>query len=281
MKNTTLLLLAGSLIPSALLAQTSSGPDVAVLGADSFQHGELVTTQFQNSFGITVSAIRYNPTGEGTFTPEAGEVVAFDTNIFGTTGVESSDPDLQFSTNLEIGDGPRTQWAGGNLPLDTDLGTVLIIQENDNVDANGIYTDPDDNVIGGEYIFTIDDGFDYRAINIVTADLDEGTEDRYRLRFTGEGSNGAILSQERNLAVLLTENSVAFDGGNGHINDFGTFRLESFDQLVAGGVDRFTEVRFIVENESGGAGLFTFAVPEPSTALLSLVGLAGLLRRRR
>ena len=278
-------LFAASLtLVSPALGQQSTG--TALLGGGSFQHGELVDQQFNGgsggNFGITISGIRFLGRDPATRIEEVASVVAFDTNIFQSTGVESSDPDLQFSTNEEEGEGPRVGWAGGNVPANTDLGTVLIIQENDEIDpATGLFTDPDDAADGGEYIFTFDEAFTYREISILSADLDEGTVDQYSIRFSGIGIDGTLVTQERSLGELVAEAGIVIDPGNAHINDFGTFNISEFDELVAAGVDRLTEARYIISAESGGAGLFTFTIPEPSTALLGLIGAAALLRRRR
>ena len=100
------------------LAATSSRADT--IDFEALAHGEIVTTQFVASNGVTISADNFNQIFD--------LAVIFDSQETGT-----ADPDLE---------GPP--WAVGNLAPNTLLGNLLIIAQEDTQTVPGIVDNPND-----------------------------------------------------------------------------------------------------------------------------------------
>lgn len=228
---------------SLFLASTSSNADVIVLDFEGLEHGRIVDTQLP---GVTVTA---DNDGGG---PDIA--VAFNSNLSGT-----SDPDL------ERGSG----WSAGNLASNTDLGNVLILQENSNGIADGIADDPDDEGSrpAGWIQFDLDTfftalGFDLIDIEGTSANDEPGSVDIML--------GGAVIFSV-SFMDLVGVDGVVFGNNSANqiqpISGFGTADGVRFNLGGSGAIDN---LRF-------------YTVPEPGPLALLGIGLLGMaaVRRRR
>jgi len=198
-------------------------------------HGDIVAEQYAG-MGVHISAMNLN---------QPFDIAAiFDTGLSST-----SDPDLE---------GP---WSMGNIDLNTELGNVLIIQENDN-------GDPDDE--GGRPAGEIQFDFDFtvRSFGFTVADVESDDLEHSVVSFY---LNGALIES---IGFGEFEASGSYDNGsiygNNSINSISEFE-------VAGDFDR------VVFNVGGSMAFdnIQFTVPAPgSLALLGLGGAMGFRRRR-
>jgi len=144
-----------------------------IIDFDGLSKGEVLSTQFQASHGVTFSA-------NNKVSGHPDKLVIFDT--FSTAG--SGDPDLAYP------------WAGGNLNVDNDpdpntsqdvrLYNVFCIAENDvDNDGNGLIDVPDDEA-GGGTIF-IKWNRDIVDVRLAQLDLDE-RPDRNRIKLYNDGN---------------------------------------------------------------------------------------------
>jgi len=187
--------------------------------------------------------------------------------IFDTIKRNTADEDLEGPNGFGGG-----SWAGGNLAPDTHLGNILIISENyEDVDNDGRIDDPDDE--GDKPAGTIHIIFNrvFRDMGFDLVDIEDNfAETMGSIEFLNDGvSVGEVEFAE--LASL--QKDIQF--GNNYAN-----RIHTMDGLQ---VDAFEEV-IIKFGGSGGITNFVLTpVPEPSTALLLILGLAGLtvLRERK
>lgn len=104
-------------IALAVLVSHTAGASQISIDFEGLVHGEVLNSQIA---GVTISAVNQ---GGG---PDLA--VAFDSNLSGTR-----DPDLE---------GPN--WSGGNIVSGTDLGNLLILQENNIGTGDGVADRPDD-----------------------------------------------------------------------------------------------------------------------------------------
>ncbi|MBK1828746.1 PEP-CTERM sorting domain-containing protein [Haloferula rosea] len=248
-------------LPTWAVASTAS------LDFDSLQHGEEVTNQFFSSAGVTISGVDDDNAGNSL------PIVAFDTEIPqpnpGTP--TTSDPDLQ-RLGLNGQDSVRG-WNGGNLGSDYIVGNALIVQENNNQNAQGIFTDPDDRAAGGIIVIDIDaTNYDYRYVQTLLVDFEETGVPLFR--FTDINSNVATYSP-----------SLEFDTPD---NNF-LYYTPIIDTESLGLDSRLSRIEFEFTNASGAIGLLALSddasfngfIPEPSSALLMVMGGLVAFRRRR
>jgi hypothetical protein len=224
---------------TVLLFSTISAPASALtINFEEFSHGQII----RDSQGVE---IRTTNLGGG---PDMG--VSFDTNVLGT-----ADPDLQFhSSGIH---GGENGWKGGNIALDTDLGQIMIIQENRKGCGESFCLDPDDERSrpGG----TIE--FDYSAVGPFTdfqMDVIDIGISPLRAPSSVDFFMGAVLIQQVGFADFVKPDVIFGDNSANHLDIVSGIR---FDRVVvrlggSGGIDNVT----------------ANAVPEPSAALLFLVG---------
>ena len=128
---------SGVLRLAVLLVLTAGTSAFAVrLDFERFAHGTVVSNQLADQNVANIYAVN---TGGG---PD--KALIFDTRETGTADTDLEGP-------------PNTNWAGGNIPVDTVLSNLLIVAEDD-VDtspADGIIDDPDDEAGGGEIGFEL------------------------------------------------------------------------------------------------------------------------------
>jgi hypothetical protein len=229
-------------IAMAVLALPSMASALTMIDFDGFTHGEVVT----GVDGVTIEADNFNRSFD--------LAVAFDSQYPGVT----ADPDLQSNPDPAPGEG---YWSGGNLEFE-ELGPMLILQENDAGCDTGVCSNPDDE--GRRPAGTLSFLFDVPILSFGFAliDIDSLTAENGSITFYGaEGGSFGI-----DFATLLAD----YEIGNNTANQIKALDLV---ELQLGAVDR-------VVFEMGGSGAIDNVnfevVPEPTTALLMGLGLAGL-----
>jgi hypothetical protein len=223
----------------ALLLSFIAAPASSLtINFEEFSHGQII----RGSQGVE---IRTTNLGGG---PDMG--VSFDTNVLG-----SSDPDLQFhSTGIK---GGANGWRTGNIDLNTDLGQIMIIQEKMKSCGESFCLDPDDE--GSRPGGTIE--FDYSSVgsfNEFQMDVVDIGIGHRRAPSSVEFFLGAVLMQEVMFSDFVKPDVIFGDNSVNHLDIVSNVR---FDRAVvrlggSGGIDNVT----------------ASAVPEPSAALLFLVG---------
>lgn len=211
-------------------------------------HGSVVGNQY-TTFGVTISGLN---NGGG---PDLA--VAFDSSLSGTRDAD-----------LEFGGG----WAGGNLDPQTELGNMLILQENDTNCGSGICSAPDDE--GSRPAGTLSFVFDSAITSFGFTLIDiEGTN------FGQENGSVTFRDGTNSLTIMmmdfLTQSPFELGDNTANIVAFDVFA----SALSGAGITQFDTV----EINLGGSGAIddvTF-VPEPTTAALVGLGLLGLSARGR
>lgn len=235
---------------SALTALLLASPAAALtLDFEEFGHGDVVT----HSQGVAISV---DNLGGG---PDLG--VAFDTNASGT-----ADPDLQ---RLSPGiPGGAFGWARGNLAPSTNLGNVLIIQENWRGCSATHCSAPDDE--GSRPAGTIE--LDFSALGSFTS----FSMDLVDVEGVGAEPGGVVF----HLGLVQVASVSFMDFLSDPTVVYGDNSANHVDVLSGIAYDRVT----IRMGGSGGIDNLTAAVPEPSAALLFAVGSLAVgtgIRRRR
>lgn len=223
-------------IVTSLLTLPSLASAITLIDFEGFSHGEVVT----GVAGVSIVA--------DNFTRAFDLAVAFDSDIAGLT----ADPDLQAGAAV---------WSGGNLKGEH-LGKMLILQENSTGCATGVCSSPDDEgrrPAGSlSFLFevpVVSFGFDL-------VDIDHLTKEHGSVTF--EDVQGFTVSVD--FETLLAGLQI----GDNTANRIATLDLAEL-QLAA-----VSKVTFGLGG-SGAIDNVTFqAVPEPTTALLLGIGLAGL-----
>lgn len=256
-------------VAAAITATTvamAAGTAAARAGAqtiafDGLQHGQIINNDTFADQGLTIEAVNFR-------LPGASPI------IFDTQFINTADPDLE---------GPP--WAGGNLPIDTVLGNVVIVPEN-LVDENndGIVDDPDDEGArpAGQLVLSFDQPITAFSFDLV--DIEGVVTETSTIDFiSDEDVIGTVA-----LTELVDPESQFFDPllsfGNNTLNRVGTFNPEDFFNGPAG--EQSPPVGFdqVVLNLGGSGAIDNLSfgvIPAPgSAAVLGLAGLAAARRRR-
>ncbi len=283
-------------LPATSLAATTTVGDLASLGANQsvptdVYAGTIVTNQFASSGLLNIT---------GTYDDENGAVAPIGT--YDTNGTGGADDDLERMSG----------WSGGNLSAATTLGLVLIIQEQPattgNVAPSGQpaqtgFISPDDNQTGGSIKFELDTSFNFNffGITLIDADADlplnptqaeiDAVADTYRVILNGTAADGVtdVTTEIELIREVFDPTSYLYRGagnangfaqvelGERSLNEFGVIDFQ--EEIPGATID---EVIIISTGESGGNGSFLFSsVPEPTSALLCLLGAGLAFKRRR
>ena len=248
---------------SLMLAVVLAAPPAAAITLDFEEftvHGRVVAS----SKGVGISATNL---GGG---PDLA--VAFDSNL-----LDTNDEDLQrLSPNIS---GGETGWRKGNLAPDTDLGFLLILQENDDGCSmpNDVCEEPDDE--GTEPPGSISFDFTQVEVGLFTSlefdivDLDNSVSEDGSVEFFHK----MMLVGSITFAELEPMNGVTF--GNNSANRMPTIEVSSLGDSAV-----FDKVTFHLGGSGALDNISAAPIPEPSAALVFAVGLGitgASLRRRR
>ncbi len=223
-----------------VLACGGASASADVIDFEGLEHGLIVDTQFADR-GILVEAVNPN---------RSFDLAA----VFNTNLMDTRDPDLQ------------SPWSVGNLPESTDIGSILIIQENNKGVGDGIADRPDDEGrrAAGQLIF----GFDrvVRSIGFDLVDLESAT------------SESSLLELFRGDTLMLSIGFAEFEAGGAYDNGaiYGDNSLNRIGPIdVAGGFDR------AVFSLGGSGGLDNISYVLPAPGAMGALGIGGLLAARR
>jgi hypothetical protein len=224
----------------------------------SVDHGRIVTSS--QGVGISATNLSYGP----------DYAVVFDSNLLGT-----EDEDLQLiSPSIP---GGENGWATGNLAPDTDLGFLLIIQENDWGCGDGVCNVPDDEgsrPAGSlEFDFSAVEGGLFASLQFDIVDLESTTAEEGGIEFfLGLSSVGSI-----SFSALAAMGGVTF--GDNSANTMPAVDVASF------GVSTFFDrAVFHLGGSQALDNIVAKPVPEPGAALVFALGLGivgSAIRRRR
>lgn len=211
---------------------------------NELEHGRIVNTQY-TSLGVTVSA--------NNVARPFDIAVAFDSQRTNT-----ADPDLE------------DPWDRGNIPANTRLGKILIIQESNTGIGDGIANNPDDEGSrpAGDITFTFSRPMTKFGTDII--DIESAVAETGGLKFYRNNTLLAYVTW----SMFLNPASSYYDPtivlGDNSANRIAPIFASRF------GVDGFDKV---VVTMGGSGGVDNIVLPTPASALL-LVGLAAFRRRR-
>ncbi len=213
-------------------------------------------------------------------------LAAYDTEAVYTKAQRAAgladDPDLERRSNNPPG-ANRNEWAGGNLNPKTQLGIIAIVQDRHSYDYLNpgslapVFASPNDQASGGAITFNLAPSLGIQKFTVSVIDAENAGNDFYHVLVN------------RTYPVDLVANAFAQNlnpvFGDRTLNNLGSIDIA---QLSGGRESVITRVDYIIGNDSGGTGGGLFesgvtpqSIPDPSTALLSLLALLGLSRRNR
>jgi hypothetical protein len=253
----------GLMLGAILLTVNRAEALLVDLQRSDLEHGEELTTQFLASDGVTFSAEEL-----GSGDPRA--VIIFDSSEEGTadSDLEGPPPDADL-------------WDGGNLPNDTQVGNLFIVQEDSETDTttdgdgNTVYTNPNDEGSGGVSI-TIDFGRDLKAFGFDAVDFETESSSPYsEIRFFKDGTEISDPIEFPDF-VAGGDYDQGAEEGDHHLNRIAPIHVSELQNLKSG-FDSFDTVVF----ELQGSGGFTRLTPEPTASVLFLLAAACCLGFRR
>ncbi|XAL98604.1 MYXO-CTERM sorting domain-containing protein [Phycisphaeraceae bacterium D3-23] len=236
-----------------------------VLDFENVSHGDVVTTQ---NAGVTISA--------DNATNDVDVAVAFDSELF-----PSFDPDQTFP------------WSGGNLPSNTSLGNILVIQADGPISGGTVGPGVEPHNEGarpaGDLIFDFDENITFFGLDVTDVDGPEEfqTNSGFNIQFFLNGIEVADVA----FGELITPGNNFYDpsiefGDNTanrispltaeQLRDHGFGDAVEFDRVIVslGGSGAVDNIVFGTDDPPTG-------VPSPSAALAGLALLGLTIRRRR
>lgn len=288
-----------SLLAGGTSVVLAAAPALALtLDFESFDHGDVVANRVASHAASHAdwTLVVDNPNRDFDI------AAAFDSSLSGT-----ADPDL------EMGGG----WSGGNLAPDTDLGSMLILQERSCSGATCATPDDEGSRPAGSFLFLFEETFQFASIDLIDVELGEEASPSephglWHKRHVGP-KWGREYGREHGLFHKM---NAPFGRGKGGGSEGGEDGAIRFFNVVDGEVDvlvaeyTFQELAALypdlefgnntanridfgeigdfnaVEVDLGGSGAIDnlVVVPEPATVglvSLGLVGLGVVGRRRR
>lgn len=269
---------------AGLIGVPAAADSYTTIDFEGFAHGEVVAvgsasgTYIEIAPGVTVDLTVHNVTG-----PDLA--VVFDTTLTGTR-----DPDLE------------DPWATGNLPANTDLGKVLIIQENKKLLVdNGVSglsvgdivkADDEADKPAGYLDFLFEDSISELGFDLIDIERNVERDNGYvAVLFSGGNAVGEITFGTLN--ALFDGNGDNSPSGDLVFGDNSANRVEVLPISVwtasatGGPVQSVDRVRFYF-NGSGAIDNIKYLtvpppppIPSPAAAAFGLVGLGGVALRRR
>lgn len=258
-------------LASSSFAATLGTSDLGSVSGLDIQHGTQLSSTYSRAQTWDLMGIRFSTTtGIG--------ISAYDTEFSG-----GADPDLERTSDTPAGpSGNNTEWAEGNISLLTQIGIIAVIQEdgassltNNDPTGESFYDTANDEGTGGIIRIELKPELGMVAFDVVALDADNEAGDSYEVTLTG--NNGGTYTVD--LVANAAAQGLSPEYGDRSINNLGTVDINK----LSGGADTvIVQVDYEIIGDSGGTGGFTFTtVPEPSTALISLLGLGMAIRRRR
>jgi len=221
--------------------------EALVLDFDDLSSGEIVSSQFLESYGVMISA--NNPTG-----PD----IAI---IFDSLNPTGWDDDL------------AGHWAGGNLASENAvLDKILIIAENDiDKDLDGLIDDPDDE--GSRPAGSLFFDFEYPLCSVgfdiidVEGPSEFGNDSGFVATFFMDGSELARVGFDQ----FINENSLFFDStidyGNNKANRISPITVDALSVFTSTSITAFDKVEF---NLGGSSAIDNIAVSTCETSMLEV-----------
>ncbi len=197
-----------------------------VLDFDNLAQGEIVSFQFLETHGVTISAKNFG----------SGQGIAI---IFDSLNPTGEDNDLA---------GPT--WAGGNLASgNTVLGKILIIAENDvDIDEDGFIDVPDDegNRPAGSIFFDFEDSMCSVGFDLIDVEgpSEFGRNSGFVATFFMDGSELARVGFDQ----FINENSMFYDPtveyGNNKVNRISPLTIDALSTFTGTSITAFDKVEF-------------------------------------
>jgi len=239
-------------------------------GGGAIEHGRIINSQYFASDGVTISGVNR---GGG---PDL--VVAFDTSKTGTRDRDLEDP-----------------FTGGNIPSNTFLGNVLIIQENNWGSSDGVVNYPDDEGTrpAGSIFFDFDDPITEISFDLLDVEGPDEFGDSAGYVASFFDGSGVELARV-GFGEFITSSSLFYDStveyGNNSANRIQPITAANLSELTGDVIENFSRVEI---NFGGSAAIDNLVytsfispnqvIPEASSVLIwALLGLTvGGCKRRQ
>jgi hypothetical protein len=241
----------------AMLTLTSlvlfaSAANAGTIDFEYLAHGEIANGTID---GVTIGADNFSNTFD--------YAVGFDSRSSGT-----ADADLEANTGA-------MPWTRGNI-AGTQLGTILVLQENNTGCDSGICSSPDDEGARPAGVLSFDFSMPILGFGFDAVDIESVTAENAMISFF---DNQTRQMAQVNLTEFFDMSSALYDAslelGNNSANRFAPITVAFL------GISQIDRVEFRFGGSGGLDNLVMTPMPEPSTALLLGLGLAGIAAKRK